>query len=275
MEHHFDIEVAKKVGVNAAVIFKNICCWVEKNAANEKHFYDGYYWTYNSVKAFNSLFPYLTPRQIRTALDKLENDGFIKSGNYNKSSHDRTKWYCIARQFDLSEMSNGFDTNVKPIPDNKLNNNTDNKRFKEKINKKEKFNFKKSLLDLGVEEQYIDDWLKVRKKKKASNTETAFDAFRNECVRNNFDYNEAVKFSAQNSYSGFKFEWIKSLKPEIPTKIEVWNFLTEIEMKDKVMAATYYDSRESTGWKKNGTPITDWEADIRNFVRNYITNNQD
>ena len=34
--HSFDPEIAKKVGVNAAVIYQNIIFWTEKNAANKK-----------------------------------------------------------------------------------------------------------------------------------------------------------------------------------------------------------------------------------------------
>ena len=72
MEHSFDIDIAVKVGVNAAVIYNNILHWVKKNAANRENFHDGYYWTYNSKKAFAELFPYMTDRQVRTALEKTE-----------------------------------------------------------------------------------------------------------------------------------------------------------------------------------------------------------
>ena len=75
--HSFDPDIAARVGCNAAVIYQNLFYWAEKNAANDKHFYDGRWWTYNSISAFADLFPYLTGKQIRTALDKLEIDGLI------------------------------------------------------------------------------------------------------------------------------------------------------------------------------------------------------
>jgi hypothetical protein len=34
--HSFDPEIAKKVGVNAAVIYQNIVWWTQKNAANKQ-----------------------------------------------------------------------------------------------------------------------------------------------------------------------------------------------------------------------------------------------
>lgn len=98
MTHSFDIDVAMEYGVNCAIILQNLYYWVEKNRANEKHFYDGMYWTYNSVKAFEELFPYLSSKQIRSALSKLIDEGIIVDGNYNDSAYDRTKWYAITEK---------------------------------------------------------------------------------------------------------------------------------------------------------------------------------
>lgn len=114
--HSFDPDVAMIVGTDAATIYQNLLWWVEKNAANGRHCHDGKWWTYNSVKAFETLFPYLTGRQIRRCLEKLEEAGFIGSGNFNASAYDRTKWYCVLRQSDLTKMANGFAQKVKPIP---------------------------------------------------------------------------------------------------------------------------------------------------------------
>ena len=118
--HQFDPAIAARVGLNAAVIYQNLFYWAEKNAANGRHFYDGRWWTYNSIKAFADLFPYLTGKQIRTALDKLESSGLIVSGCFNKSNYDRTKWYsptCLNAQTDLPKKTNENDQKGEPIPD--------------------------------------------------------------------------------------------------------------------------------------------------------------
>ena len=117
--HSFDPEVAQAVGVNAAVIYQNIVWWAEKNAANERHIHDGRVWTYNSVGAFETLFPYLSTSQIRTALEKLVEAGLLVTGNFNKSPYDRTKWYSPKEDFHLSKIANEFARNDKPIPDSK------------------------------------------------------------------------------------------------------------------------------------------------------------
>lgn len=146
MEHQFNIEIAKIVGVNAAIIFKNISHWCEKNKVNNKHFYDDEFWTYNSIKAFEDLFPYLSNKQIRSALDKLKEFGLIDFGEYNNNPYDRTRWYCDKTQkiglisFTSSVLKGKMDTTkmanvdlpkrVSSITDNKLTNiNTDNKHL--------------------------------------------------------------------------------------------------------------------------------------------------
>jgi hypothetical protein len=105
--HSFDPEVASHVGMTAAVIYQNIVWWCEKNAANGKHLHEGRHWTYNSVKAFADLFPYMTQDQIRRALQRLEDAGYIGVGNFNATPTDRTKWFCDLRQMHLASVPNG------------------------------------------------------------------------------------------------------------------------------------------------------------------------
>jgi hypothetical protein len=58
MIHSFNVEDAKKYGVIEAVLLSNFRFWVLHNKANKRHFYDGRFWTFNSVSAFEELFPY-------------------------------------------------------------------------------------------------------------------------------------------------------------------------------------------------------------------------
>ena len=122
MEHSFDTEIAEQHGVNCAIIYKNLSFWCAKNKANNKNFFDGNFWTYNSVKAWRELFPYLGESQIKTALRKLEEAGLILSGEYNANKYDRTKWFSIV---ELVVLANGEDDNSQPIPDNKPDNKPD------------------------------------------------------------------------------------------------------------------------------------------------------
>ena len=115
--HSFNTEVAQKVGVNAAVVYENIRFWVEKNRANNKHNHDGYYWTYNSMRAFGLMFPYLSAAQVKLALNKLKDQKFIGVSNYSKAKFDKTSWYCDFDPLDLAKIANGEDKNNQPITD--------------------------------------------------------------------------------------------------------------------------------------------------------------
>ena len=95
MGYYFELKPAMACGVDGAVMLSNLKFWIDKNRANEKHFHDGRYWTYNSVKAFGELFPFWSKGQISTILNRLEKQNYIVSGNYNKSAYDRTKWYAL------------------------------------------------------------------------------------------------------------------------------------------------------------------------------------
>lgn len=68
--------------------------------------------------------------------------------------------------------------------------------------------FKKILIDLGADPIHVDDWMKARQKKKATNSETSLKAFVNECNKNNYPIASAVKYSAEKGYAGFKYEWV-------------------------------------------------------------------
>ena len=133
MNYTFDINLAQKYGVNAAIVIANFQFWISKNKANNRHFYDGRYWTYNSVKAFEDIFPFWTGRQIRKILDDLVNLGILIKGNYNKITYDRTLWYAFKDEdlflypvgdIHLTKKSNQFPQNVTAIPDNKPDNKT-------------------------------------------------------------------------------------------------------------------------------------------------------
>lgn len=181
--HYFDVRIAQEYGVNCAIIFQNICHWVRKNEANGKHFHDGSYWTYNSTKAFSELFPYLTQRQIETALKKLRDDGIIKTGNYNEMKYDRTLWYALTRkgecillgrEMETPQEGNGNTSEGKPIPDI----NTDEKPKSKNTDKKKerKSSFDAIITAYTSDEKTVEllqEWLKVRKAKRAAMTDRA------------------------------------------------------------------------------------------------------
>jgi hypothetical protein len=51
MNHSFNVEIAKQFGVNSAIILNHLFFWIEKNKANNTHYYDENYWTRNTGKS--------------------------------------------------------------------------------------------------------------------------------------------------------------------------------------------------------------------------------
>lgn len=188
MEHSFNIFIAERYGIPSAVLLKNIYFWIEKNRANETNFYDGYYWTYNSKKAFADLFPYLTPRQIDYALQKLIDDGLLITGNYNKVAYDRTLWYAITKkgysilqncEMESTKTGNGNTENVQPIPNVNAVKTADETSYKKKERKSKANSFDRLIGDYakGNAEivELLIEWLKVRKAKRAAMTDKAIE----------------------------------------------------------------------------------------------------
>lgn len=95
MEHHFSIEIAKDYGIEEAIIIHNLFFWICKNAANGKNYYDGSYWTYNSIAGFSKLFPYIQIDKIKRVLSLLIKKGLLKKGNYNDNKMNHTNWYAF------------------------------------------------------------------------------------------------------------------------------------------------------------------------------------
>ena len=78
--HHFDVEVAQAHGVNAAFVAENIRFWIRKHKAEGEHSHEGRTWAYASNAAMAKLFPYLSPKQIRVAVNRLATAGERRCG---------------------------------------------------------------------------------------------------------------------------------------------------------------------------------------------------
>lgn len=83
---------------------------------------------------------------------------------------------------------------------------------KEKVQVQEKvkdiFSFRSALILYGFNENLVDEWLRVRKAKKAVNTETAFKGFITEIQKSNLPINKILEICVSSSWSGFKNEWL-------------------------------------------------------------------
>lgn len=218
MEHSFNIEVAQKYGVHAAILLNNIAFWCKKNAANDVHNHDGYYWTYNSKKAFSELFPYMTARQIDYALKRLIDDGILITGNFNANAYDRTLWYAVTKKgysilqncgMDKTNVCNGSNENVKPIPDVYTDKKQADKKPDKKESKKEARQSFDELIDAYTENEelrkalreYIQMRTAIRKKMTNRALELAFMEL-DKLARTDAEKVAIVNQSIMNSWQG-------------------------------------------------------------------------
>lgn len=137
--HTFNVDLASDIGLNQALLLQHLYYWHQINEKKEHNIHDGRVWTYNTVSGFAEIFPYLTSRQVGYAFKKLEEMGYIITGNYNKAAFDQTKWYSLEKKaLDLFVKCNlqnvkcnkqnvkSKKQNVNAIPDSNTDNNTNN-----------------------------------------------------------------------------------------------------------------------------------------------------
>ncbi|MBQ6359224.1 MAG: hypothetical protein IJI97_09805 [Clostridia bacterium] len=95
-ELSFNIEAARRYGVDGAILLQGMAAWISKNRANERHFHDGRWWTYNSQDALVKLFPFWSRRQIQRIVKALNTEGALLLGNYSDGSFHNTTWYALS-----------------------------------------------------------------------------------------------------------------------------------------------------------------------------------
>lgn len=95
-DHHFNPALAKEYGLDAAVFLHNIYFWMKHNKAYQKNFYEGRYWTFNSLAAFCEAHPYWSRRQIERIVSACKKNGLLLTGCFNADRRDRTSWYTLS-----------------------------------------------------------------------------------------------------------------------------------------------------------------------------------
>ena len=88
--------LAREIGLNEALVLQQINYWIEINKRSSNNYFEGKYWTYNSIRAWQENdFDYMSIDTVKRTFSKLENMGYLLVGNFNKDPRDKTKWYTI------------------------------------------------------------------------------------------------------------------------------------------------------------------------------------
>lgn len=187
---------------------------------------------------------------IRKSLDNsIERRESGRKGGQNGTGEVKNRYHK-----EQSQAIASYDKQSQPINNKELNIN--DKTQEESIEKNpspSRFNFNSELLSLGVTEQTASDFMKVRKQKKATDTQTAFNKIKEEvckAIANGVNAEDCIKMAVENSWQGFFYEWycnrVKSgPNNENTTKESVKKVISNPE----IQLAMNYDIDVDTAWK--------------------------
>ena len=100
-----------------------------------------------------------------------------------------------------------------------VNDNVNDKDIKDKP-----FNFSVSLINYGFKRELVKEWLLVRKNKRLTNTQTAFDKFIKQIEKTKLDKNLILEKCIEKSWGGFESSWIENVSKENQIKDKSNNF---------------------------------------------------
>ena len=264
MRHSFNTDVAERYGLQEAILLDWIVFWLVENERNERNFYEGRCWVFNSAKALAEKFHYLTPNTIQKTLKRLEDAGIIISGNFNKNKFDRTKWYSIADEYryllkehrsdaenlkedakqnpqsedasGISQSASGFSQSASPFSQSanvyKLTNTPTEENSKE-------FQTDSSLSLANARTREANAQSEISQKRTD-------------------DFSQSNNFSPPVREPAKKFQ-----KPTIE---QIRAYCKEAD-KD-IDAEAFFDFYEAKGWVVGRAPMKDWKAAVRNWAKN-------
>ena len=116
-EHSFDIELAEIVGIQKAIILKNINYWVTENKRKKSGEYhkDGQWWTAESIRSLADKYKYMPRSSIFRWVNELEVSGWIVCNRFANEINfyrpgkvyeawDRSEdWQSILESFEVSQ----------------------------------------------------------------------------------------------------------------------------------------------------------------------------
>lgn len=122
--------------------------------------------------------------------------------------------FCSSKSQSKTQSKSTSKSEANSEDENEIENDIENE------NNIKKFSFLKELIAIGVERKIAEEWLKVRKNKKLTQTETAFRRTKAEIDKSGRNANDCITLCVERSWGGFKAEWVER---EIPAQTQVTN----------------------------------------------------
>lgn len=158
---------------------------------------------------------------VNSCLQELESSGYLER---IKSKNDKGHWDIDYILHEIPVFKNPVVENPRlenpstenPRLENHINNSKidyskkDNSNIYNSNSKQQKFDFRTELIKKGFDEVLVDDWIAVRKKKKASNTKTALNLFLKQVEKSGRDKNEILELTVGNSWQSFNVKYLNN-----------------------------------------------------------------
>lgn len=121
LEHHFHPDIAAKIGVNAAIFLRDIYHWCDTNRNNGENFYEGRWWTYQTMKGLCNRHPYWSKNQVEYIIKTCKKQGLLLSGHFGEDQFNRTCWYTLSDEglalFEIQpSISENSETDFRDLP---------------------------------------------------------------------------------------------------------------------------------------------------------------
>lgn len=109
---------------------------------------------------------------------------------------------------------------------------------KEAQKKETSFDFRAAMLAEGFAPDLVDEWLKIRKAKKAINSEHAFELFLEQVQLTQQEKNTILKLIVQKQWKGFEASWLETLShPSLNRKEPI-----TIDQNGNILNPTYFNT---------------------------------
>ena len=174
---------------------------------------------HGSLAALQEMCGIASRQTITDILKSLVDKGFINKTEVTLNGVKNISYsVCPKNGYGVQKMDMGVQKLDRGCPKNgHIYNNDINISPMEINNKGKRFDFKNSLIEIGVSPEVADDWMQVRKAKRASNTETAFRRIKNEIDKSGLSANECITIAVARSWQGFQADWVANQQRSRPT----------------------------------------------------------
>lgn len=161
---------------------------------------EGFFYSVSLIKRMNALEDLKQKRSLAGRLGNEKRWGSKQDDGKVIANLSQSDSIAIASYRDKNRIDNNR-IEYKEKEDNKLSS------------KKKSFDFKSALIEIGVDEIVANDWIAVRKTKKATQTKTAFEMIKHQIELSGASANECISLAVERSWAGFKAEWYKKEFP--------------------------------------------------------------